>query len=260
MIALTWPTDSAVPHQSNHDTAYLFQSPSNSPPDCFLHQWYCILLAAQFNPSAIDHQSFQPTGLLLPSPYLPTLFSVQPELPASTPDLHSLQTCLSLRTINHLNILSHCLRLGPVQNKILTLRLDSQRHHKYFRMSAEQMDELLSLLGPELTRQCTNFRAAIEPKQRMAVALRLLDEEEQQGRHMAPVRNMGGNRASREACNVREAFCTFFNSPEGSVSWQDRMFLLVLPVRSLSHRTPELPANLPASSFTILACLVLSPA
>ncbi|KAK5918807.1 hypothetical protein CgunFtcFv8_022757 [Champsocephalus gunnari] len=52
---------------------------------------------------------------------------------------------------------------------------------------------------------------------------RLLDEEEQQARHMAPVRHMGGNRASREACNVREAFCTFFNSPEGSVSWQDRM-------------------------------------
>ncbi|KAK1893629.1 NADH-quinone oxidoreductase subunit I 1, partial [Dissostichus eleginoides] len=38
-------------------------------------------------------------------------------------------------------------------------------------MSAEQMDELLSLLGPELTRQSTNFRAAIEPKQRLAVAL-----------------------------------------------------------------------------------------
>ncbi|KAJ4920286.1 hypothetical protein JOQ06_025989 [Pogonophryne albipinna] len=52
---------------------------------------------------------------------------------------------------------------------------------------------------------------------------RLLYEEEEQGRHMAPVRNMGGNRASREVCNVREAFCTFFNSPEGSVSWQDRM-------------------------------------
>ncbi|KAF3848542.1 hypothetical protein F7725_015039 [Dissostichus mawsoni] len=37
-------------------------------------------------------------------------------------------------------------------------------------------------------------------------------------------------------------------------------FLLVLPVRSLSHRPPELPANLPASSFTIPACPVLSPA
>ncbi|KAF3844403.1 hypothetical protein F7725_007566, partial [Dissostichus mawsoni] len=41
-------------------------------------------------------------------------------------------------------------------------------------MSAEQMDELLSLLGPELTRQLTNYRAAIEPKQRLAVALRYL--------------------------------------------------------------------------------------
>ncbi|KAJ4924492.1 hypothetical protein JOQ06_003448 [Pogonophryne albipinna] len=48
---------------------------------------------------------------------------------------------------------------------------------------------------------------------------RLLDEAEQQGRHMATVRN----RPSRDACNVREAFCTFFNSPEGSVTWQDRM-------------------------------------
>ncbi|KAJ4935392.1 hypothetical protein JOQ06_016928 [Pogonophryne albipinna] len=52
---------------------------------------------------------------------------------------------------------------------------------------------------------------------------RLLDEAEQQGRHMATVRNMGGNRPSRDACKVREAFCTFFNSPEGSVTWQDRM-------------------------------------
>ena len=53
--------------------------------------------------------------------------------------------------------------------------------------------------------------------------MRLLDEAEQLGRHMPPVRNMGGNRASREACNVREVFCNFFISPEGSVSWQDRM-------------------------------------
>lgn len=51
---------------------------------------------------------------------------------------------------------------------------------------------------------------------------RLLDEEELLGRHMAPVRNMGGNWASG-ACNVREIFCTFFNTPEGSVSRQDRI-------------------------------------
>ncbi|XP_059915812.1 uncharacterized protein LOC132463568 [Gadus macrocephalus] len=53
--------------------------------------------------------------------------------------------------------------------------------------------------------------------------VRLLEEAEQQGRNLPAVRNMGGNRASREACNVREIFCTYFNSPQGSVSWQDRM-------------------------------------
>ncbi|XP_058618261.1 uncharacterized protein LOC131531494 isoform X1 [Onychostoma macrolepis] len=52
---------------------------------------------------------------------------------------------------------------------------------------------------------------------------RLIDEAEQLRRHMAPVRHMGGNRASTEACNVREVFCTFFNSPQGNVPWQDRM-------------------------------------
>lgn len=41
-------------------------------------------------------------------------------------------------------------------------------------MTAEQMDELLSLNSPELTRQSTNYRAAIEPKQRLAVEPRYL--------------------------------------------------------------------------------------
>lgn len=53
--------------------------------------------------------------------------------------------------------------------------------------------------------------------------VQLLEEASELGRRMAPVRNMGGNRASREACAIRESFATFFNSPEGSVSWQDRM-------------------------------------
>uniref|UniRef100_A0A8D3C299 DDE Tnp4 domain-containing protein n=1 Tax=Scophthalmus maximus TaxID=52904 RepID=A0A8D3C299_SCOMX len=57
---------------------------------------------------------------------------------------------------------------------VAELRLDSQRHHQYFRMSAEKMDELLSIIGPEVTRQNTNYRAAIEPKQRLAVGLRYL--------------------------------------------------------------------------------------
>uniref|UniRef100_A0A1A8PU22 DDE Tnp4 domain-containing protein n=1 Tax=Nothobranchius pienaari TaxID=704102 RepID=A0A1A8PU22_9TELE len=63
---------------------------------------------------------------------------------------------------------------GDFHLLVAELRLDAKRHHEYFRMSAEQMDELLSILGPELQKQSTNYRAAIEPKQRLAVALRYL--------------------------------------------------------------------------------------
>ncbi|XP_054603133.2 uncharacterized protein [Nothobranchius furzeri] len=63
---------------------------------------------------------------------------------------------------------------GDFYHLVAELRLDSQRHHQYFRMSAEKMDELLSLVGPELRRQSTSFRAAIEPKQRLAVGIRFL--------------------------------------------------------------------------------------
>ena len=60
---------------------------------------------------------------------------------------------------------------GDFYHLLAELRLDSQHHHQYFRMSAEQMDELLSLIGPELPRQSTNYRAAIELKQGLAVGL-----------------------------------------------------------------------------------------
>ncbi|XDV45430.1 hypothetical protein PO909_013534 [Leuciscus waleckii] len=63
---------------------------------------------------------------------------------------------------------------GAFHNLVAELRLDNDRHLTYFRMSAEQMDELLSVVGPELTRQSTNYRAAIEPKQRLAITLRFL--------------------------------------------------------------------------------------
>ncbi|XP_059182158.1 uncharacterized protein LOC131960910 [Centropristis striata] len=61
---------------------------------------------------------------------------------------------------------------GDFYHLVAELRLDSQRHHQYFRMVAEQMDLLLSIIGPEPTRQNTNYRAAIEAKQRLAVGLR----------------------------------------------------------------------------------------
>lgn len=76
----------------------------------------------------------------------------------------------SLHWVHPLNQRRH--QQGDFHHLVAELRLDSQRHHQYFRMSAEQMDELLSFIGPEITRQSTNYRAAIEPKQRLAVALR----------------------------------------------------------------------------------------
>ena len=68
----------------------------------------------------------------------------------------------SLHWVHPLNQHRH---QGDFHHLVAELRLDSQHHHQYFRMSAEQMDELLSFIGPELTRQSTYYRAAIEPKQ-----------------------------------------------------------------------------------------------
>uniref|UniRef100_A0A8C4RYU1 Protein ALP1-like n=1 Tax=Erpetoichthys calabaricus TaxID=27687 RepID=A0A8C4RYU1_ERPCA len=58
------------------------------------------------------------------------------------------------------------------------LHLDRDRHRAYFRMSAEQMEDLLCLIGPDITKMSTNYRAPIEPKQRLAVTLRYLGSGE----------------------------------------------------------------------------------
>lgn len=52
---------------------------------------------------------------------------------------------------------------------------------------------------------------------------RWLEESEERVEVLPRVRNMGGNRGCREAYDVREKLCTFFNSPEGRVSWQEQM-------------------------------------
>ncbi|KAA0702513.1 hypothetical protein E1301_Tti021315 [Triplophysa tibetana] len=61
---------------------------------------------------------------------------------------------------------------GAYYHLVSELRLDSERHLKYFRMSVEQMNHVLSLIGDNLKRQTTNYRISIEPKQRLAVTLR----------------------------------------------------------------------------------------
>ncbi|KAK7904682.1 hypothetical protein WMY93_017289 [Mugilogobius chulae] len=53
--------------------------------------------------------------------------------------------------------------------------------------------------------------------------VRLMEEAEAHGRRMRRIGNVGGHRTSNDARAVRQKFCEFFNSPEGSVHWQDRM-------------------------------------
>lgn len=52
---------------------------------------------------------------------------------------------------------------------------------------------------------------------------RWLEESEERGEVLPRVRNVGGNRGCREAYDVRERLCPFFNSTEGRVSWQEQM-------------------------------------
>ncbi|KAF0308846.1 hypothetical protein FJT64_002121 [Amphibalanus amphitrite] len=53
--------------------------------------------------------------------------------------------------------------------------LDPDRHQTYFRMSRDPFDLILSKIGPLITRQHTNFREPIEPAQRLAITLRVVN-------------------------------------------------------------------------------------
>lgn len=61
---------------------------------------------------------------------------------------------------------------GHYNNLVKELALDSKRFHNYFRLSAAQLEELLTYIGPDLSKQTTNYWSSIEAKQRLAITLR----------------------------------------------------------------------------------------
>lgn len=61
---------------------------------------------------------------------------------------------------------------GVFHYLVAELHLDKDSPIKYFRMEAEKMDHLFSLIGPDLTLLSKNFHEAIQPKQRLAVTVR----------------------------------------------------------------------------------------
>ena len=64
---------------------------------------------------------------------------------------------------------------GEYHTLIQEMRLsDHDSFYKYFRIIPSRFDHLLSLVGPAITRQETNFRSPISAGERLAVTLRFL--------------------------------------------------------------------------------------
>ena len=47
-----------------------------------------------------------------------------------------------------------------------------KRFFKFYRLSVERFDQLLDLIGPQITKKYTNFRTPISPEERLALTLR----------------------------------------------------------------------------------------
>ena len=62
---------------------------------------------------------------------------------------------------------------GVFCHLVKELQLDADRHHEYFRMSAEKLEFVLSFVGPVIAKT-TVAREPIEPKQKLAICLRLV--------------------------------------------------------------------------------------
>ena len=66
-------------------------------------------------------------------------------------------------------------RFGEYHTLISEMRLvDHESFHKYFHMSPMMFDDLLSRIGPAITKQTTQFRCPISAGERLAVTLRYL--------------------------------------------------------------------------------------
>lgn len=61
---------------------------------------------------------------------------------------------------------------GDYNHLIAELRKDAQLFKKYFRLTVEQFDIVLSMIGSSIQLQNTRWRCSIEPGQQLAVCLR----------------------------------------------------------------------------------------
>lgn len=63
-------------------------------------------------------------------------------------------------------------QFGAYHHLVQELQISPEKHMQYFRMSTQQMEDLLSIIGPDITGMSINYRTPIEPKEKLAVTLR----------------------------------------------------------------------------------------
>lgn len=61
---------------------------------------------------------------------------------------------------------------GEFHTLMPELRKDEKRFYIYFRMTSECFDEVLDLITDDIRKCDTNYREAITPEERLAIALR----------------------------------------------------------------------------------------
>uniref|UniRef100_A0A673HLI2 DDE Tnp4 domain-containing protein n=1 Tax=Sinocyclocheilus rhinocerous TaxID=307959 RepID=A0A673HLI2_9TELE len=60
-------------------------------------------------------------------------------------------------------------QFGAYHHLVQELRISPEKHLQYFRMSAQQMEDLLSVIGPDITGMSINYRTPIGPKEKLSI-------------------------------------------------------------------------------------------
>ncbi len=63
-------------------------------------------------------------------------------------------------------------QFGAYHHLVQELQISPEKHLQYFRMSTQQMEDLLAIIGPDITGMSINYRTPIGPKEKLAVTLR----------------------------------------------------------------------------------------
>lgn len=70
--------------------------------------------------------------------------------------------------------ISDHIRERPIKGELMRMFYDLQDEYfkNYFRVDRKQFEELLSLINEDITKQDTNFRKAVSPREKLAITLR----------------------------------------------------------------------------------------